>query len=1145
MANVGLNLVDKVKNIPVSNLTDRQKQKLFVKLVNELKKGNVLYLEKTFEVIDALPNQHLKFNLIYKIESVLKGEIKSLFEKESLLRYKTKEELIEIIASNNVFYSNYKLDLVKKILPTLNESEMNGLLVKCAYNKDVKDYLLNNYTGKININSFYILFDGTSKGMDLMLFNKLSYEDKIAVVKGLSRDEDVFMNRINDLKEEDRLYLELVHNKKNIKPISVEGFIKYLKKYKDSENFLYDNVIASFSDTELNKIISNINEGSIVHSQIQSEIVYRQYSKLNKNEKKDYLLKLPAEIIDKEFYLFSKDIKELNIDELLSKLKGKKVTNIYFANYILGQFNSNVIKENNIKFSTYLAIDLGLIDSSLISVSQSDEEKRNFALSLSNKLYKEKNNEYKILLKNLLSSGVNIKIHSLNSIFDFNDILDVLENNKNIVNYLEYSGFSEEELIKLQKYAFNNEEYVYRVLSLKDYDGDIHNEYSKLQIGMLSNISLSNTRNFYKYKDLPVFKNINVVRDLVKLKNKKALLNILPNYGDNIDLFDTLSKNNLDKEALLAIDTSGKLLELYESINEENMSKISGYKGSIKNQFFYNILKIYENKEELVKLKENNPLIMLTMNYKLLDILKGKNLEYFSRYEDFKSLYNLKGSSKNLVNKIVNRVLETREYQDELISKCLYCVSQLSEDKINDLLEIDIDKVIFLMNKNSIALNGNISDFEIKEKEYCDNIIKNSENINDCLDAFFREKCKLDLESAKRLVRVYGSDTAELKELYPDNDKIIKSINMLENIKKVLQIKDKDKLIDLYNTTKSTDNFLFPFVLEDNLKIAYNSQIVSKLYKPKLEDSINQNVYEVNGEFNMLVSVIGAYVENEEAVDNPSENWNDKEKLVNHGICASLIGNNNLSFVYDKNKLIYGFNSLEDNALLKVASYDLSSSSNSVQVDSLKEDQYRIASEIIDNVREGHSELIIERRETNSNNKRQPDYVVAVDSIRDMDKKAAKEFNIPIVLIKSEKIAYQESEKIFNLYQKTLNNPSGDKIEKLIKEYHNNYAGLLQINPKLNGKYFNPKKFKKMLQELIQNIQSIENPVQKEELLESFINSLNQEEKKRILVNKKYIPFEFDDLREMIADKENKEDNLIVDTMNKLKNKFVKKGTKK
>jgi len=62
MANVGLNLVDKVKNIPVSNLTDRQKQKLFVKLVNELKKGNVLYLEKTFEVIDALPNQHL--NLI-------------------------------------------------------------------------------------------------------------------------------------------------------------------------------------------------------------------------------------------------------------------------------------------------------------------------------------------------------------------------------------------------------------------------------------------------------------------------------------------------------------------------------------------------------------------------------------------------------------------------------------------------------------------------------------------------------------------------------------------------------------------------------------------------------------------------------------------------------------------------------------------------------------------------------------------------------------------------------------------------------------------------------------------------------------------------------------------------------------------------
>lgn len=1140
MANVGLNLVDKVKNIPVQSLTDRQKQKLLEKLVDELKKGNFLYLEKTFEVIDHLPNSHLKSNIIYNIENALKGESKSLFEKEALLRYKTKDELLEIIFSNNITYNNYKLDIVKKILPTLNDLEINGLLIGCAYNKEIKEYILNNYNGKIQINTFNVLFEGRARGSDLVLFDKLSYENKIKVIKKLSYSEDEFIERIEELKEEDRLYLELSHNKEKITHISSEGFIKYINKYKDNEVFLYDKVVTSFSDVDLNVILQNINKESKVYSQIQSEIIYRQYSKLNDNEKKEYLLNLKAEIIDKEFYLFSKDIKVLSDIELLNKLKENRINNIHFAKYILNQFDMEQLKENDVKFSIILATDLNLFDLTLIDPNQSNEDKRVMALSLSNKLHREKeNDEYKILLKNLLCSGVDVKLYSLNDIYGFEDIIDILKNNEMVASSLDYMKFNEPELIELKKYAFNNEDYLLRVLSLRDYDGNINNEYSKLQLEILSNIP-----NSYRYNNLPILSNINVVTDLVKTQNKQALLRILPNYGNNVNLFDKLVENGLDKQTLLAIDSSGKLLELYESINEENLNKINGYKGFVKSEFFLNILRIYENREQLVKLKESNPLIMLTMNYKFLDILEGKNLEYFARYEDLKSLYNLKGNSKQLVNKIVNRVLETREYQDEIISKCLHCLSNLSEEKISSLIEMDIDKVIYLMSKNSVVLKGDVSDFEQSEKEYCDNILKTSENIDECLDAFFREKCKMDLESAKRLARIYGSDVSKLKLIYSDNDKIIKSIDVLENIKKILQIRDRKQLIELYNKTKSANDILFYVNLEEILKLAYNNQILSGLYKPKVEDSIQPNVYEVDGDFNMIVSVIGAYVKNEESVDNPSENWNDKEKLVNHGICASLIANNNLSFAYDKNKLIYGFNSLEDSSLLKVASYDLYSSSNAVQVDSLKEEQYRTADEIIDNVREGHSELVIERREKISNNKRQPDYIVAVDTIRSMDIKAAKEFNIPIVLIKSEKIAFQESKKLFDLYQETIRNPSAYKIEKLINEYHNNYAGLLQINPKLNDKYFNPRKFKNMLYELIENIQCIDNQSQKEELLEVFLKTLNQEEKKRYLVNEKCIPFEFNDLKEKITSNESKEENIVLDMLNKLKNKFSKKDRK-
>ena len=42
-------------------------------------------------------------------------------------------------------------------------------------------------------------------------------------------------------------------------------------------------------------------------------------------------------------------------------------------------------------------------------------------------------------------------------------------------------------------------------------------------------------------------------------------------------------------------------------------------------------------------------------------------------------------------------------------------------------------------------------------------------------------------------------------------------------------------------------------------------------------------------------------------------------------------------------------------------------------------------------------------------------------TVRDIDLNAAREFNIPIVLINTEKIAHQESEKLNNLYKDILN----------------------------------------------------------------------------------------------------------------------------
>ena len=1133
-------LIAKAKNLPVEKFSLKQIEDLLRVLIYELSKGNTKYIKDMFEIIDRLSNNNNKSNiaenLFFDVKNSVSGQEWNLFYKEYCLKYKTKSELLEIIDSNDFELRIYKKDFVQKIFPSLNKSEINGLLISCRYDENITEYILKNYKGTLDIGVFneciYNFLDINNTN-NLLLFNKLSYEDKLKVLRNVDAfSKDKWIDSIKDLKEEDRLYLELSSGSKNT-PVSKDTFIKYVNKYGENNISSYMDCLYDFENEDLNEILEKINVDSPLYSQVKSEILCREYSKINQIEKKEYLLNLPISVLNSDFYLFKNDIKLLNKEELLKKLNGHKITDSRFADYVFNNFNIGELKENNVKFFPVCAIESDFYETDLLDINMNDDEKKNFALALCFKLTRgksksdlwgedsndqvNKNEErermYKKELKEILKSGIDVKFAFLNDVFEIEDITEILKHNKNMASNLNYRAFDEQELIKLKDYAFNNEKYLLQVLSTREYDGNMNDEYTKLQLEMLSNI-----KDNYIFNNLSILKDINVIKDLIKTQNKQSLLKAVPLFIKKGNQVDSIIENNLDKESLLYYDSSGKLLELYESINEENLKKVGyeHYKNSLIGDFFDNIERINENKETLLKLKESNPHIMITMNYKILDVLKGKSLEYFSRYKDLKRLNDFNESGKKLVNKIVNRVLESREYQEELIDKCLRYVSKLSEKSIEKLLEEEVDKIIYLINKDSIALKGDVSSFGYDEKEYCDNVIRTSENIEECLDAFFREKCKLDLDSARRLVRVYGSDIEGLKKAYPNNEKVIKSINMLENIKKLLKISDKEKIVDFYNSTKSVDNYSFPVVLEENLKLAYNKEIISSLYKAKEEECIAPNVYEVKGDFKMLVSVIGAFVENKDSVNNPSENWNDKEKLENHGICTSLIANNNLSFVYSPGKLVYGFNSLEDNSLLKVASYDLGTTSDSVQINSFYEEQYKTSSEIIDHVRSGHSELLLERREAVSNNKRQPDYIVAIDTIRDMDRKAAKEFNIPIVLIKSEKIAYQESVKLFDLYQKILENPSSDKIDMLIKAYHNNYSGLLSVNPKLNKKYFNPKKFEKMLKDIIERIYSISDENVRAHLLKSFIRSLTIEEEKCASVGKKIMPFPFDDLKDKI-----------------------------
>jgi hypothetical protein len=115
------------------------------------------------------------------------------------------------------------------------------------------------------------------------------------------------------------------------------------------------------------------------------------------------------------------------------------------------------------------------------------------------------------------------------------------------------------------------------------------------------------------------------------------------------------------------------------------------------------------------------------------------------------------------------------------------------------------------------------------------------------MDAFFREKCKMNLENAKRLVRVYGTDLDRLKKTFPNDDKIINSIDSLLNVKKILQIKDKEQLINLYNNIKSVDAKLGKEVTL-NESIFGNSTLKINSFEIQDKFTIKYNYCPVNGD---------------------------------------------------------------------------------------------------------------------------------------------------------------------------------------------------------------------------------------------------------------------------------------------------------
>ena len=612
------------------------------------------------------------------------------------------------------------------------------------------------------------------------------------------------------------------------------------------------------------------------------------------------------------------------------------------------------------------------------------------------------------------------------------------------------------------------------------------------------------------------------------------------------------------------LDESGELLKLYQSLDEEHMKEmikngITKYTDDLpeyeikkrKSDFLSNLQLIYNNKESIFELMKKNPNLLYVLNYKMLRVFDLKDLEFYSKYQQMQEVKDSIFYVDGLKEKI-QYIKERLDYPEEQIFKLLkFCSKFKSKEQADEFWgKFTLEETIAILNEKDYLLNRtdiiNIHLFEdIRKfaKERIDNAINNpNSSREEILEAYARRFFGTSYGNIIDLIDGYGTDIDVLLKRYPEDKTLsneeeieknyllhLKYLKELFNeedtkaLKEVFVAKDKDPMY-------SNVNYLGNIALKEKIREIYTKEKRENIYIPIETDREKDRafggskvkVYKPKGDFNILITVVGAYIADSSIDDNPYEAWNQEDKNISQEICCSLIGNDNLSMALNNDGIKLGFIKFGNNDIRSEAPYDLKSNSSKIDISTLRREKFRTTQNLKDNIRNGHSEHLLERYiidEDGETRKRQPDYVIAINKIRKKDLKAAKEFNIPIILINTREIAERESKKLQKLKNDLLNeenNFSAQNLKRFIVSYHNNYAGMYNLDKKSVRKYFNPKKMEYNMQEIVDRVIHIQDVNYKRKLLQEYIQVIDEEKAKYIDVMIEYMPFNLDKVKERL-----------------------------
>ncbi len=583
-----------------------------------------------------------------------------------------------------------------------------------------------------------------------------------------------------------------------------------------------------------------------------------------------------------------------------------------------------------------------------------------------------------------------------------------------------------------------------------------------------------------------------LIYENLSAENKKLLTDKIDKFINDIG---NNQINNLLKEA--TIPQKSLFAEAYKKglINDEKLNVLS-------------------------KIKEKNRFVLSTFNYSLFEeaIYKfgDKFLTKLSKYYDVVEQINQLKSNNDKFDLFVQSVINDNSSASSIVAdqKMSFMLNYLLKNDVNaellnihDLTDLENARNIILkqvdlfsvVNGNNQEVkrerslvtpdNYNLRNYNIKLAEKCDSLLKHATNVTEVQNLIFNKYFSMSLEDATELYRMYGSNFSSIKDL--DANGI--ATTYLSKINDILNISSLENAKNVYSSLESTSSYNMNDTLNiiNAIKQVYTKSLKATLFNPtKITNYVEYEgkkipVYEPESDFQMLIqSTYTNYGGMPIINDSYFDSWNLSSRTANHGICCSLISNNNMGMAMVKGKgVVIGFNSFSNEQMNMMAPYDIFTMNDGYVIKSQRQLLYLPGKDVMNETRHTHNEFNLERTNLTGEGRLaniQPDYVVVFEEMSAEQKqnayKASVDFNVPLVYINKSKLAQSESIKIDKLIKEYKSTGNVELIKSILTLHENNRSGYRNAtDSELITKYFSADRVTNLLNEAIKNSDDIDN----------------------------------------------------------------------